>query len=184
VNLIGEKNLEYEVEPNFDEVCRLLSLLGISVNIRFVHEITVTDLSRLSLADLNVLREPSLTGVGKTLLDLFGTPYIDSFPVGLRGTLEFLRDAGQAAGIDSDHAISREDEYQRSMIADFSDLAGTGVYCRVPGNFLKNPVLEEVICRTGLRHDKNGVVIPAPVPQPIGTCGIRRMLHRWRRAIT
>jgi nitrogenase molybdenum-iron protein alpha/beta subunit len=184
VNLIGEKNLEYEVEQNFEEVCRLLSLLGISVNIRFVHEVTVADLSKMPLADLNILREPSLTGVGTVLQELFGIPYLDSFPVGLQGTLGFLRDAGQAVGIDTDHAISREEEYQRSMIADFSDLAGAGVHCLIPGYSPENPVLDEVIGRTGLRHDENGVIIPAPVPQPIGTCGIRRMLHRWRRAIT
>ena len=35
VNIIGEKNLEYEVDENFDEVLRLLTLLKIPVNLRF-----------------------------------------------------------------------------------------------------------------------------------------------------
>jgi nitrogenase molybdenum-iron protein alpha/beta subunit len=44
VNIIGEKNLEYEVEENYAEVSRLLGMLGISVNIRYVHDITFCDL--------------------------------------------------------------------------------------------------------------------------------------------
>ena len=38
-NIIGEKNLEFEVEDNFSEIKRLLDLLGVKINIRFVRDI-------------------------------------------------------------------------------------------------------------------------------------------------
>jgi len=184
VNLIGEKNLEYEVEQNFLEICRLLALLGISINIRYIHEITTDDLYTLPLADLNILREPSLANVGKILLELFGVPYLDSFPIGLDGTLRFLRDTGRALGISSEQAISREEECQRSMLAEFSNLAGRKVYRTNPVDPNGSSVMAEIMGRIGLCEDEDGDGIPVPVPLPVGTCGIRRMLHRWRRATT
>ena len=67
VNLIGEKNLEYEVKQNFCEVKRLISLLNLTVNLRFAHDITRSDIDRLPLASVNILREPVLSGVGDHL---------------------------------------------------------------------------------------------------------------------
>ena len=85
VNIIGEKNLEYEVDENFTEVSRLLSLLGLSVNIRFVHDLTTTQIATLGAARLNILRDPSLIPVGEYLKERFKTPYIPAFPVGISG---------------------------------------------------------------------------------------------------
>ena len=83
VNIIGEKNLEYEVDENFAEVSRLLTLLGLSVNVRFVHDVTTRQIASLGAAWLNVLRDPSLIPVGEHLRERFGTPYIPGYPVGI-----------------------------------------------------------------------------------------------------
>jgi nitrogenase molybdenum-iron protein alpha/beta subunit len=184
VNLIGEKNLEYEVEQNFDEISRLLSLLGVSVNIRYIHEITTEDICDLPLAGLNILREPALAGVGKQLQEQFGIPYIDSFPIGLQGTLQFLRDCGRITGVPSDDAVRNEHEWQLSVIDEFSDLAGDEVHCISSGCPGESEAIDEIIGRTGLRIREDGTTLPAPVPFPIGTAGIRRMLHRWRRVLS
>ena len=80
VNIIGEKNLEYEVGENYAEVSRLLSGLGLAVNLRFVHAITYEEFSLLGAARLNILRNPSLLPVGEFLQKRFGTPFIASFP--------------------------------------------------------------------------------------------------------
>ena len=50
MNIIGEKNLEYEVDENFNEVLRLLTLLKIPVNLRFLHNCTMNDIARLGAA--------------------------------------------------------------------------------------------------------------------------------------
>jgi len=86
VNLIGEKNLEYEVMENFLEVRRLVSLLNLTINLRFAHDITCADIALLPLASVNILREPALSPVGDHLRSEFGTPFIDSFPMGISGT--------------------------------------------------------------------------------------------------
>jgi nitrogenase molybdenum-iron protein alpha/beta subunit len=184
VNLIGEKNLEYEVEQNFDEIRRLLSLLGISVNIRYVHEITTADLCDLPLADVNILREPSLGGVGKHLREQFGIPYLDSFPLGFQGTLQFLRTAGRITGIFSDDAVRSETECQQSMIDEFSDLAGHKVHFIFSGSPCESAAFDEIVGRIGLCNRDDGTALPAPFPFPVGTAGIRRMLHRWRRMLS
>ena len=91
VNIIGEKNLEYEVEENYAEVARLLDLLGLPVNMRYVHDITFDEIPALGAARLNILREPALMPVGDYLRQRFGTPFIPSFPTGLSDTLSFRR---------------------------------------------------------------------------------------------
>ena len=88
VNLIGEKNLEYEVEENYAEVTRLLTALGIPVNLRFVRDCSMTDITRLGAARLNILRDNELLCVGERLYQRFGTSFIPSFPTGLAGTIE------------------------------------------------------------------------------------------------
>ena len=127
VNLIGEKNLEYEVEQNFCEVRRLVSLLGLSINLRFVHDITISDIDRLSSASVNILREPILSAVGDHLEALFGTPYINSFPHGISGTLFFIRDVAVKSGLSPDLALEIEKERQSLVFKEFSDLRGARV---------------------------------------------------------
>jgi nitrogenase molybdenum-iron protein alpha/beta subunit len=58
VNIIGEKNLEFEVEENYAEIVRLLTLLGLPGGLRFVHDITLNEISGLGSAQLNILRDP------------------------------------------------------------------------------------------------------------------------------
>ena len=129
VNIIGEMNLEYEVGENYAEVSRLLSGLGLAVNLRFVHAITFGEFSLLGAARLNVLRDPSLVPVGEYLQKRFGTPFIASFPHGLSGTLSFIRSVADACGIDGACAADREKALQDEMIDSFSD--SQGLPCRV-----------------------------------------------------
>ncbi len=92
IDLIGEMNLEYEVRENAAEVTRLLSLLGLNVNLHFVHDITFGQIGCLGRAQLNLLRSPALVPVGEFLRHRLGTPYIPWFPPdGLSGTLTFLK---------------------------------------------------------------------------------------------
>jgi nitrogenase molybdenum-iron protein alpha/beta subunit len=182
VNLIGEKNLEYEAEANYREVARLLSLLGVGIQLRFVRNIRVSDIGRLGSASLNILRDESLTGVGAALEDRFGTPYLPSFPVGLEGTLGFLSSVGEALGIDSGKAITAEMKYQKGIIEQFSGLRGKAVSV---GSFSQasGPVLAELLETFGLALEEGGSPLSLPDPVPVGTSGISRMLHQWQRAM-
>jgi len=184
-NLIGEKNLEYGVDENAAELARLLSRLGIGINLRFVRGLATEDAARLGSAAVNILREPSLGPVGEDLLRRFSTPYIDSFPAGLAGTCRFLEEAGRICGVDASEAIEEERAYQAEMLSRFAEIAGSRVCFRPPHPVLNpDPVAEAVAAECAealdLVVDPEGTVIPLPYPAPVGTAGLRRMLHRWR----
>ncbi len=184
VNIIGEKNLEYEVEENYAEVVRLLALLHLPAGIRFVHSLPFDDLSALGAARLNILRDPALVPVGDRLRQRFGTPYIRSFPAGLSETLAFIRSVAAACGIEAEEALGAEEAFQAEVLADFADISGS------QGSF-SGPVMDPEISRAAreaadaLRIRVSGIhdASPLPVQPVVGTSGVRRMLHRWRRAI-
>jgi nitrogenase molybdenum-iron protein alpha/beta subunit len=184
VNIIGEKNLEYEVEENYAEVVRLLTLLGLPVGIRFVHRITLDDIPALGAAQLNILRDPSLVPVGDHLRQRFGTPYIASFPTGLSDTLAFIGAVAAACNIDGTRALGTEQALQAAVLADFADIGDShGVFC--------GPVMDPDCSRAAreaadalhIRVSGNRESHPLPVFPVVGTSGVRRMLHRWRKAI-
>jgi nitrogenase molybdenum-iron protein alpha/beta subunit len=184
-NLVGEKNLEYGVDENAAEIARLLSRLGIGINLRFVRGIGTRDIGRLGAAAVNILREPALRPVGEDLKRRFGTPYIDSFPAGLAGTCRFLEGVGRICGIDASAAVEEERACQAAIFERFADIAGSRVHFASPHPMLEADPDAETICTEcaealGLTIAPDGTAIPLPYPAPVGTAGLRRMLHRWR----
>jgi nitrogenase molybdenum-iron protein alpha/beta subunit len=184
VNLIGEKNLEYEVKQNFLEVRRLVSLLNLTINLRFAHDIYCSDIDRLPLASVNILREPALSGVGDHLKSTFGTPYINSFPLGMSGTLSFIRNIAVLTGSSPDEALDSEKEYQEEILVGFSDLSGARVKFNIPAGHPEYPLVKEISQTTGIEESSDGTVLQVPYPFPVGTSGMKRMLHLWRRTLS
>jgi len=184
VNIIGEMNLEYEVEENYAEIARLLSLLGLSVNLRFVHDITYNQLSMLGAAQLNILRSPTLIPVGEYLRDRFDIPYVSSFPLGLSETLSFIGSVAEACGIDEYRAAEGERARQSEMIAGFTDLRRShAAFDRSLSGPDDIRAAEELARALDLSMGTDGYSVRLPVSAAVGTAGTRRMLHRWRRAI-
>jgi len=184
VNIIGEKNLEYEVEENYREVARLLALLGLTINVRFVHCTGINELAGLGEASLNILRDDEMQPVGDLLYRKYRIPSIPSFPVGLSGSLDFLKVTGDLAGIDPAPAISDEKDRQDSLLDGFSGTAGSMLrFSLTAPDLPANRAISEVIARLDLKVGKDGARVPMPPSPPVGTEGVRRMLHRWRRAL-
>jgi nitrogenase molybdenum-iron protein alpha/beta subunit len=184
-NLVGEKNLEYGVDENAAEIARLLGRLGIAINLRFVRGIESRDVERLGFAAVNILREPALRPVGEDLERRLGTPCVDSFPVGLAGTCRFLEEVGRICGIDASAAVEEEQAHQAEMLSRFDGIAGSRVDFQPPHPMLRGDPGAEAICAEcaealDLTVDPDGAAIPLPYPAPVGTAGLRRMLHRWR----
>jgi nitrogenase molybdenum-iron protein alpha/beta subunit len=178
--VIGEKNLEYEVDENYQEVVRLLKLLGVQVRFRFIRNIRVGEIPEIARSALNILREPELAPMGQLLSLRFGTPYLDSFPVGFEGTLLFLEAVARSLHIESAEVLKRERERQEEISARFADLRGVGI------TFGKQPIspcCADLVSRTGLMLREDGIPLPVPIPDPVGTRGTERLLHRWRRII-
>jgi hypothetical protein len=184
VNIIGEKNLEFEVEENYAEVVRLLTLLGLKSGIRFVHDLPIESLAALGSARLNILRDPELVPVGEYLRNRFGTPYVASFPSGLSDTLRFIREVAAACGTDGTRALSIERALQAEVLADFSDLSdGTGTFAGPVSDPGSSRAAQEVADALHIRISRNGDGRVIPVHPVVGTSGMRRLLHRWRRAL-
>ena len=183
VNIIGEKNLEYEVDENYAEVERLLSLLGIPVNVRLVRNCEMADLPRIGSARLNILRDSELLPTGSFLRHRFGTPYLSSFPTGFAGTIRFLDAVGRLYGVDSAPVIASEKARQEKTLAEFNDIAGGRVLFEPGASPESLELAGEIAGRLSLRIGTGGCTVPLPFSPPIGSVGIRRLLHRWRCAI-
>ncbi|MDD1711796.1 MAG: nitrogenase component 1 [Methanoregulaceae archaeon] len=184
VSIIGEKNLEYEVEQNYREVVRLLALLDLQVGLRFVRNIRFADISRLGTGSLNILREPSLEPVGRTFQNRFGTPFVCSFPTGFSGTLRFLEQVGDVMDVDSHDAIRKEELMQKEVIVSFRDLQGMTVSLGEPVTVPNRDAnLEDLFDALDMTLGEQAPQVPVPIPFPVGTTGISRLLHRWRRTL-
>ena len=184
VNIIGEKNLEYEVEENYAEVVRLLTLLGLPAGIRFVHNLSLDDIPALGAAQLNILRDSSLVPVGDHLRERFGTPYIPSFPSGLSDTLAFIGSVAAACRVDAKRALAIEQALQAEVLADFVDIGDAqGVFCGPVMDPESSRAAKEAADALHMRISRNPGACLLPVHPVVGTSGVRRMLHRWRRAI-
>ena len=184
VNIIGEKNLEFEVEDNFQEVSRILAMLDLEVNIRYVRDITVDDIGRFGDACLNIFREDTGGILGRYFDACTGIPSLPEFPVGLSATLSFIRDAGRLTGRDPTDALHAEEEQQTALAEEFSDLAGA--YVTFDSFGFQSAGMEmfaEVADAVGIKVAPEGTVIPIPFCMPVGTLGLRRMLRQWRRFI-
>jgi nitrogenase molybdenum-iron protein alpha/beta subunit len=184
VNIIGEKNLEFEVEENYAEVVRLLTLLGLDVNMRFVHQIGTDELARLGTASFNILRDEGLEEIGHRMLWHYGIPSIPSFPAGFSGTVTFLNRAARACRVNPAGAVAQERALQASVLDEFSDLRGSSI---APDPAASGgtgaAALWEVIGLLGMNVTPDGTPVPLPFDPPVGTNGITRLLHRWRRAL-
>ena len=183
VNIIGEKNLEFEAEENFSEVTRLLDTISIPVNSRFIRNSSFEDLSQIRSARLNILRDEELRPTGDLLQKKFGTPYIISFPSGLEGSIEFIRNVADAFCISCDSAVTRERQMQEEMLAGFSDISGTEIRFETPVTPENRLVSDEISFHLGLKQGAGGCRVPLPFSPPVGSSGVRRLLHRWRCAI-
>jgi nitrogenase molybdenum-iron protein alpha/beta subunit len=184
VNIIGERNLEFEVEEHYREVERLCGALGLPVSLRFVKDQQVSDIARLGSAEVNILRDRTLRPIGDLLRNRFGTPYIESFPEGFDGTLRFLRSLAEATGRNPVRALREEEALQEEILDEFSGLRDAAVSIpAVSGDPGDREAALSVARSLGMNVSPGGTQLPVPVSVPVGSGGVRRLLHRWRRAM-
>ena len=182
--IIGEKNLESEVEENYAEVCRLLSRLGITVSLRFCRNISAADIGLLGTADFFIIRDERVEEAGVDIANRFGRPYVSSFPKGLSGCVSFIREAGLACGISEAEimeAVSAEEAYQEEQLSIFRELSGMKVDLGFEPFAGCHAVAREAIERLGIVEDAGGMEIKLPFYLPVGLSGVLKMLYLWRR---
>ena len=186
VAIIGEKNLESEVEENFAEVTRLLDLLDLTITVRFCRNTDITGLKKLGTASCFILRDERSADAGRELGKKFNRPVIPEFPRGLSGALTFLRETGKACGLSAEkieEAVSIEDAHQKEMLSRFKNLSGQTVFLGAEPLEGTLPVAREAIRRLGMTESANGIAVKLPFYLPIGVSGTIKMLYLWRRTI-
>jgi len=184
INIVGEKNLEYEVDGNYAEVSRLLSAIGVPVNIRFIHNLPLEQIALLGAARLNILRDPSLVPVGEYLKKRFGIPYLLSFPPGISSTTAFIESVASACGVECRNAVADEQALQDATLVEFADLSGSTVsFENIHADQDCIQTVRTVAQVLKVKIKKDGCPVPLPTTPPVGVSGVRRMLHRWRCAI-
>jgi hypothetical protein len=90
----------------------------------------------------------------------------------------------ESFGVKYLRAVGEEKVLQEEILTEFNDITGTSITF--------DPALKdsdtfrlacEVAERIDITIDRDGCRVPLEVSPPVGTAGVRRMLHRWRRAI-
>ncbi|KAA2238087.1 ferredoxin:protochlorophyllide reductase (ATP-dependent) subunit B [Salinarimonas soli] len=112
-NLLGPTALGFRHRDDVAELRRLLDRLGIDVNVVAPFGATPADLARLGEADFNVVMYPEIAGLAaRHLKRAFGQASVESMPIGVSGTREFIHEVAALAGVDPAPAL--EDEIARS----------------------------------------------------------------------
>jgi hypothetical protein len=122
--------------------------------------------------------------VGEQLKKQFKTPYISSYPVGLEGTIYFIEAVAGIFGVPCSAAVRAEKALQEEVLGAFKDIRGSSITIEPP-HFPSESftIASDVADRIDISIDRSGCRVPLDLSPPVGTTGILRMLHRWRRAI-
>jgi len=182
--LIGEKNLESEIEENYQEVSRLLGLLGIRIIVRFCHHIGREEMNNLGKASFFIARDNRVSEAGKQISAHFHRPLVEEYPSGLAGEIRFLREAGNACNLSEEiieEAIRTETKIQNEMLEEFEELRGMKICIRDEPFEGTYAVAKEVMERLEITDSLEGRDAKLPFYLPIGVAGIRKMLYLWRR---
>ena len=129
-NILGPTSLGFRNRDDLVEVTRLLTDLGIDINVVAPLGASPADLARLGDADFNVVLYPEIAAtVAPFLKRRYQQPMTTSIPIGLAGTRRFIEEVAALAGVaaPSEPATSRLSWYSRSV--DSTYLTGKRVFC-------------------------------------------------------
>jgi light-independent protochlorophyllide reductase subunit B len=120
-NILGATALGFRHRDDLQEIKRLLTTLGISVNVVAPWQTRPSDLRRLSEADFNVVLYPEIAGaVASFLKRSFQQPFTQVVPIGVKATEAFVREVAQLAGLDAEEAVAKAYEACASRMAWYS----------------------------------------------------------------
>ncbi len=120
-NLLGPTALGFRHRDDVVELTRLLSALGVEINLVAPLDARPTDLLRIPNADFNVVMYPEIAGsAAQWLKRTFGQPMTRTVPIGVGATRDFLAEVVEIAGLDPEAAVRAEQNsrlpwYSRSI---------------------------------------------------------------------
>lgn len=100
-NLLGATALGFRNRDDVTEVTKLLSAIGIDVNVAAPTGATAADIARLHEADFNVVLYPEIARTTAAWLErTYGQQMTKTVPIGVGATRDFVAEVAALAGID------------------------------------------------------------------------------------
>ena len=130
-NILGPSALGFRHRDDLTEIRKLLTDMGIAINVVAPQSATPADLARLADADFNVVLYPEIARLSAQWLERsYGQAFTKTIPIGVGATRAFVREVAGLAGLDPDVALakvnSRAQWYARSV--DSTYLTGKRVF--------------------------------------------------------
>ncbi len=130
-NILGPSALGFRCRDDVREIKRLLSSVGVDVNVVAPESASPQDLLRLPLADFNICLYPEIARTTCAwLARTFAQPNVTTVPIGVGATRDFLLEVGEVSGVDVSQVVDGEGSrlpwYSRSV--DSTYLTGKRVF--------------------------------------------------------
>jgi len=130
-NILGPTALGFHHRDDLVEITRLLTQLGVDINVTAPLGASPADLTRLPDADFNVVLYPEIADVAaKWLEKTYGQPMVRTVPLGDGATRDFIREVAELAHLDPEAALAnataRQPWWSRSV--DSTYLTGKRVF--------------------------------------------------------
>ena len=130
-NILGPTALGFRHRDDLTEISKLLTDMGLEINVVAPLTATPADLARLADADFNVVLYPEIANLSAQWLQRnFGQPFTKVIPIGRGATRAFVREVAELAGLDADAFLAKTDAraawYARSV--DSTYLTGKRVF--------------------------------------------------------
>ena len=108
-NLLGASSLGFRCRDDVVEVTRLLDRIGVDVNVTAPLGASCADLARIPDADFNICLYPEIgRTLCKWLAKTFGQPTVETVPIGVGATRDFVREVAALAGLDVEDFLAAE----------------------------------------------------------------------------
>jgi len=119
-NILGPAALGFRHRDDLTEIRKLLTDMGLEINVVAPLSATPADIARLADAQFNVVLYPEIANLSAQWLQRqFGQAFTKTIPIGTKATRDFVREVAQLAGLDPEAALvkaeSRATWYTRSV---------------------------------------------------------------------
>ncbi|MEY3135625.1 MAG: light-independent protochlorophyllide reductase, subunit [Pseudomonadota bacterium] len=109
-NILGPAALGLRHRDDLTEIRKLLTDMGVEINVVAPLSATPADLARLADAQFNVVLYPEIANLSAQWLQRqFGQAFTKTIPIGTGATRDFVREVAQLAGLDPEAALAKSE---------------------------------------------------------------------------
>ena len=130
-NILGPTALGFRHRDDVKEVSKMLTMLGVEINVVAPQSASPADIARIPQADFNVVLYPEIAQTTASWLSrMYGQPSTKVVPIGVNASIDFMKEVAALAGISEEKVLkeiqSNSSWYARSV--DSTYLTGKRVF--------------------------------------------------------